>query len=46
MRFISSARKPLFKEIWEKFEKHLAEEQKQKFKIMRKLMNERKPISF
>lgn len=30
----------------EKFDKKVAEEQKEKFKIMRKLMKQRKPISF
>jgi hypothetical protein len=46
LRFISSAKKPLFKKIEERFDKKMVEEQKEKFKMMRKLMNERKPISF
>lgn len=43
---MTNQKKPLHKAMEEEYEKRLMEEQKAKFKKMKELMEERRPISF
>jgi hypothetical protein len=46
LKFLTNHKKPLHKAMEEQYEKRVVEDQKVKFKRMKKLMEERRPITF